>query len=306
MSKINDVIDNPEIITETKRKTANLVKNYVFDIIAVSLIIAMFLLGLGVLEKRDITLETLLDVVISFVPFYLCMQVLNINYYTKGVFKGKQSEVYKQAIKSYSDFAGNLTGKQQDTIYEFCEYYNNKALEQLRKSILKRAGISYESFINGNGEKKIAPLITLNKAQLLNSYNKEQVHIILKAKHAKIKGISANILLSNIQSSDNTDIGKTEKEMRDSRMTVTAVLSFASVFVLSLIGVKDIQEWGWLAAALVLFKMMYVFVKSYMQYFNAYNDITVGLVNHLARKSDILKQFIYWHDTNYKTESNTN
>ena len=296
MAKVNEVVDNPEIVSEAKKKTTNIVKNYIFDIIAVGLIIAMFLLGLGVLEKRDITWKTLLDIVISFVPFYLCMQVLNMNYYTKGVFKGKESEVYKNAMIAYSKIAGSLTGEQQDTIYEFCEYYNADALKRLQTSILKRAAISYELFINGDVDKGIDALIGLTKEKLLTIYNKDQVKIIMKAKRAKVKGISANILLSNIQSSDSTDLGKTEKEMRNSRMTTTGILSFVSIFVLSLIGVKDIQEWGWLAAALVLFKMMYVFVKSYMQYFNAYNDITVGLVNHLARKSDILKQFDYWHN----------
>lgn len=293
---------DPQVVSDTKQKTANIIKNYIFDIIAVVLIAAMFLLGLGALEIVEVTWNTMLDVLISFVPFFVCMQILNVDYYTKGVFKGKSSDVYKQAIKAYSDIAGNLTGEQQDTIYEFCEYYNSKALSQLQTSILKRAAITYDLFINGT--KEIKPLAGLTKQELSELYNKDQVKIIMKAKRAKIKGISANILLSNIQSADSTDIGKTEKEMRISRLTINGVLSFISIFALCLIGLKDIQEWGWLSAVLVLFKMVYVFAKSYTQYFNAFTDITVDLVNHLARKSDILKQFVYWHSEIRNSESN--
>lgn len=301
MSK--NIVDDPSVVSEVKNKVVTTIKNYVFDLVGIVIIIAMFLLGLGALQFNDVTWATLLDVVISFIPFYICMQVLNLNYYTKGVFKGKATEVYRNAMTAYSEIAGRLTGEQQDTIYEFCEYYNDNALRQLQTSILKRAAITYDLFAYGDDNTKA--LMTMTKQELSQLYNKDQVKLIIRAKNAHIKGISANILLSNIQSIDNTDIGKTEQEMRANRTVFNSVMSFASVLLLCLIELKDLQEWGWLNAALILFKMVYIFARSYIQYFTAYNDIIVNLVNHLARKSDILKQFEYWHSVKYSKISNS-
>lgn len=296
--------DGAEHVTEATLKTKNFIKSNIFDVLAALLIVSMFFLGLGALGLVDLTWRSLLDAIIGFVPFYVSMQLLNINYYTKGVFKGKSTELYTTAIDDYSSVANSLTGQQQDSIYEFCEYYNAKALEQLQTSILKRVSISYDLFVNGN--KDVTPLILMTKKELLSHYNKDIVKVIMKAKRAHVKGISANILLSNVQSIDNTDIGKNEKEMRNTRLGIGAVVSFITMILLCLITLKDIQQWGWLIAAFVLFKMMFVLVRAYIEYFNAYTDITVGLVNHLARKSDILKQFIYWHNNKYgDSENNT-
>ena len=292
-NSISEIIDNPDLVTEAKTKTVATIKAWIFDLIALALIIAMFLLGLGAFGFAKITWQTILDTIISFVPFYLSLQLLNLDYYTKGVFKGKEADVYKAAISGYSELTSSLTGEQHDKMNDFCDEFNNKALIKLQTAILRRASISYELFAEGNAD--TLPLKQISKEELLTRYNKEVVKIIQKAKNVRVKGISPNVLLSNVLTQDSTDLGKSEKDLMKQRTTVNAIVSFLSVFVLCLISIKDIQQWGWIAAALVLFKMVYIFVASYMKYFTAYQDITVDVVNYLARKTDILKQFCAWY-----------
>ena len=62
---------------------------------------------------------------------------------------------------------------------------------------------------------------------------------------------------------------------------------------------KNIADWGWGGLVLVLFKVLYTFARSYTSYFQGYNDMTIDLTNHLARKTDVLKMYL-----NYKPESN--
>lgn len=292
-NSVNEIIDNPEIVTEAKTRVVSTIKMWIFDIIGFALIGAMFLLGLGAFKLIDLTWSALLDTFISFIPYYLSLQLLNMDYYTKGTFKGKESEVYKNSIAAYSEITNALTGEQHDTLNDFCEYYNNKALIKIQTAILRSVSISYELFAEGN--EKTKPLRQLSKAELLSMYNKEVVKKIYKAKNVRIKGVSASILLSNVVSQDATNIGKSEKQLMKQRMGMNAVVSFVSVFLLCLIAIKDIQQWGWVAAAVVLFKMIYVFVAAYTKYFTAYQDITVDVVNYFARKTDILKQFNYWY-----------
>lgn len=300
-NSVSEIIENPEIVSEAKTKAVSAIKMWLFDILGLALVVAMFLLGLGAFGFVELTWQSLLDTLISFIPYYLSLQLLNMDYYTKGTFKGKESEVYQHSITAYSEITSGLTGEQHDTMNDFCEEFNRKALISLQTAILRRVSISYKLF--AEGDETTLPLNQLDKKQLRAKYNREVTKVIYKAKRAKIHGVSASILLSNVVSQDATNIGKSEKQLMKQRMGTNAVLSFVSVFLICLIAVKDFQEWGWVAAAVVLFKMVYVFIAAYMKYFTAYQDITVDVVNYLARKTDILKQFIYWYKQHNIVES---
>lgn len=294
-------IEDPGVVDGTKRKVATMAKNKIFDLIGISIVLVMFFLGLGALKIIDFTAESLLNFIISFVPFYLATMLLNTNYYTKGSYKGKESVVYKNAMAAYSAIIDGLDGDQQLKLNDFVDWYNADALKRLQTSILKRVSISYERFacVTKNADGKVQqPLQTCSFEQVVSLYNEYVAHAVEKAKNAHVKTISVNILLSNIQSVDPTDIGKGEAQLRRARLGLTGVASFVSVVALSLIGFKDIMEWGWVAAFVTLFKMVYIFARSYQMYFHAYDDITVSVVNHIARKTDILKQFESWYTEN--------
>lgn len=68
---------------------------------------------------------------------------------------------------------------------------------------------------------------------------------------------------------------------------------------MALIGVKNFLEWGWVGLLFTVFKLLYILCSSYMKYFQGYEDICTGLVNHIYRKTDVLKEFDHWYDTNY-------
>lgn len=303
-----NIIENPEIVTDAGREVKSAIKSGIFDLIAIAISIAVFLLGLGAFDFAEITLDTLLDLLVSFGPFYIAMQILNRDYYLKGVFKGKVSNIYKQAMSAYSSMANSLTGEMEDTLDEFCEEFNANALKKVQSSMLKRAGLKYEQLYSGITDDKgapIKPIISMSKHELKLTYTRYQRKWINKAIKAGVKGINANILLGDIKSEDATNIGKNEKELRETRLGISAIRTIISVGLLSCVVVNDIQTWSWVTAALILYKVIYTFVASYMQYFNAYNDITVDVVNHMARKSDILKQFKYWHDNKYHNTNET-
>ena len=294
-------VNNPEVITESREKLVTMAKNKIFDLIGISIVLVMFFVGLGALKLIDFTLDSLVNFVISFIPFYLASMLLNTNYYTKGSYKGKESKVYINAMKSYSEIIDGLNGDQQIKLNDFVEWYNNQSLIFLQTSILKRVSISYERFSAITYDKdgnELLPLQTYSYKELLHMYNLYVAKHVERAKHAHVKKISTNILLSNVQSADPTNIGKGEGQLRRARLGGTGVMSFLSVIALSLIGFKDVMEWGWVAAFVTLFKMVYLFARSYQMYFHAYDDITISVVNHIARKTDILKQFQSWYNEN--------
>lgn len=288
-----------ETLANLSGKITNLAKTKIYDIIALAMITAMFFVGLGALDIIEFSAASLLEFIINFIPFYLATILLNQNYYTKGTYVGKESTIYSQAIAAYSEQTDKIDGDMQRHLPDFVDWYNEDALRRLQISILKRASIPYSRFAeitydaDGN---ELKPLITYSLKELINTYGKFTAHIIIKARQVRVQHISVNILMSNVQSIDATNLGKNEYQLRRSRLAITDISSFVSVVLLSMIGLKDVMEWGWLAAFITLFKMVFIAAKSYQMYFKAYGDITVNVVNHIARKTDIIKQFLSWYD----------
>ena len=284
-------------------------KNRIFDIIGVGLLIAMLALNLGVLELRDVTLSGVIVILLECIPFFLVAVLLSVNYYSKGVISGKSTDAYIDTVETYSDKIEKFTGKHIEVLPEFCDEYNDNALQKLQETILKRASITYDRFNNetyDEDDKVLLPLKVLSKDELSKLYSDERVEIILKAKKVHIKGLTVNMLLGNLNSPDTTDLGRTEKEMTQDRTKQYSITYLFTTLLMSIIGIRDILLWGWSGLLLVAFKLIYILCTSLMNHFKGYDDITVHLVNHIARKTDVLKQFEHWYDIKYNNSENIN
>lgn len=285
-----------------QEKVVDVVKTWVFDLLAIGVGLTAFLLSLGALDILKVSLETFAQLFVDFVPYYLAAIILSDNYYMKGVFKGKGTYKYINAMESYSKAAGNLNGHQMQVLPEFCEEYNRKSLIKIQSGMLRKVAIDFDIFDKPykKADLPCSPLKVLTKRELRKLYNKDVVKVICKVKKVNVKGINENLLLSSIKSYDDTDIGKNENELAKQNNIKNVIKLFVSMFLLSFITFKDVNSWGWAGAVFVLFKMMWIFTKSYTQYFKGYNNITINLVNHIVRKNDIIKQFNYWYDDKYK------
>lgn len=278
-------------LLDNKNKTTSFVKNRVFDLIAVGIVIAMTALSLGVVELREITWQEVLNILVESVPFYMAATLLSVNYYNKGAFVAKQGEKFLKAVEDYSNKVASLTGDALKYLPTFCNKYNANALRTLRETYLQTVAISIDEFEKGTSETK--PLKILSKKKLKSMYDDEVVDVIIKCKKLKVKGIHPNILLSNFTNFDVTDLGDTEEQLHRKRFSNYALTYLVSILMMSLIAVKDVLQWGWMGAVLTLFKVLYIAIGAYMKYFNGYEDINVGVVNHINRKSDVLKEFEY-------------
>lgn len=294
MSKKVDMDKMANASITGKDKLLDFVKSKMFDLIAVAVVISMILLTLGVLELREVTLKTAINIILEWIPFYLCAVLLNTNFYKKGVFNGKQKDTFTKIVDTYSDLVNKLTGAQLEYLPDFCIKYNADALRQLQEVALKRLSISYELFNEGND--KCKPLKIMTKKQLEQLYDKHIAKQICKVIKMRVKGINPNTLLGSTNSSDPTDLGQDEGELRKKRMIKYATGYIFSIGFMTLIAVKNILEWGWAGLLFAAFKILYVFARSYLRYFEGYEDIVVKVANHISRKTDILKEFVSWEE----------
>lgn len=290
---------NPNIIEDAKTETIRRIKANMYDVLAAAIIIVMFVVALGVMSPKELTWDSLKEVLVSWVPFFLTASFLNYNYYSKGKSRGKDADSFKTTIAAYSKQVGSITGAQMSKLPDFCKYYNQQALEELQTSVLVLASISFErfdKFTRDQNGKELKPLKILSIKDLKKlGYSKEEIKIIIRAKHITVQGIRHNQLLGNTSARDKTNIGHGEGDMTKARTIVSTIGQAVSMFILCMIGMKDIMDWGWVSAIFILFRMVWILCKSYLQYLKGYNDITIRLANHIARKTDILKEFEYWY-----------
>lgn len=293
-----------EKYNQTKTNITKKVKNRVFDIIAAGVLLAAIAINLGALEWKELGKINILDLLAEFVPLLLTSMLLTADFYQKGVFYGKASDTFIAISTAYSDLITNLTGKQIEAVSDFCIEYNEDALRKLQEPVLKKVAINYDLYNQGKGD--IPPLKTLSKRRLkLLGYDRIVYKAILKCNKMNVKGLKVNNILGNENVDDITDLGKTENELRTVHNTTSAIQYTVSTAFMTLIAIKDIASWGWVSLLLIAFKLIYIFVRSYMSYFNGYNDITVSLNNQLARKTDILKQFLSWYENKVTKSSKT-
>lgn len=300
-------MDNTTIadkVTQTTERATTFVKNKIFDIIAVVIVVAMLALSLGVFELREINLNEILNIALETLPFCLATILLNTDYYAKGTFSGKATKTFISVAQKYSTMINNLTGEQIRVLPDFCEEYNTDILLKRQRAVLRRAALSLSEFHDDYAKDDVhyGPLKVLPKKTLRKILTKTQVAAVFEANKVKIKGVNVNVLLSNISNPDITDVGPGEEEMARQRTVTFTVTSFVSILLLTLIGVKNVVEWGWVGLFLIVFKLLYIIARAYMQYFDGYKDITVGLVNHISRKTDIIKEFI----SSYSAKENFN
>lgn len=298
---MNKVDDFATELNNNSKTLTNKIKSHVFDVIALGLVAAIGLLNLGAIEIKDLTKEYI-NIVLEAIPFYIGSVALALNYYKKGVYAGKSSKSFNDIVSCYSAKVNTLVGKQIDKLNDFCSYYNKKALRLKQETILQNVAISFERFDCPTDGSK--PLKIMSDEELIKEFGEVIAKAIIEAKNVKVKGINTNVLLGNNHVDDVTDLGKSEQEMLKTRSKEYSIVNFASILVMSMMGVKDILEWGWMGAFLLVFKMLYILCRSYMKYFEGYDDITVKLSNHMSRKIDILKEFDYWYEDNFGTIGN--
>ena len=299
MNQDNNIADK---VSNGKIKVNDMIRSRAFDLVAAGIVVAMAALTLGVLELRTISWLELVNILLETLPFYLANLLLTINFYNKGVFAGKATKAFVSVVTAYSAAVNALTGQQIRQMSTFCAEYNEHVLTEIQTRLLKTVALSFYEFdkdyvehdAHSGKDVSHGPLKALNKSELEHLLGTERAKVVINAKNVKIKGIRENLLLGNIDNEDVTDLGPDERSMSRSRRISYSITGFISVLLLTLIGVKNIMEWGWIGLFFMIFKLLYIVCASYLKYFEGYQDITNRLSNHISRKHDILKEFKSW------------
>lgn len=286
-------------LQEGKFKLQDGIRKHIFDWIAAIILVALIATSLDVFGLIDFRKINVIEFFISWFPYFVAAMLLQTDLYKKGIFIGKATDKFKTVISSYSELANSLSGKQINGLYDFCDKYNDAARRSMQKQILRKEGLAFDDFDIGvtksvnNIDVVETPLKIRTKRTLKQQgFTKRQIQSIYAAKRVKIKGINVNVLLSSNDAADVTNIGSDEKELQIRQIFASAIKYLFTTFLLSLIAIKHVENWGWIGLVLIIFKVAYLFAGSYMSYFKGYDNVTIDLITHFTRKMDILKMYL--------------
>lgn len=270
---------------------------WMYYLFAIAVVVVMVFIQLGVFEFKENS--DFLDILVDTVPIFIASMLLSNIFYQNGVAKGKKNKNYFLAVSEFSALA-NLSGEKLDKLPQFCDEYNALALKRKQEALLAMAVIPFDKFDNEytDGEIKHLPIKVMSDKSIIEEFGKERGKWLIKAKKVKLKGVNVVSLTSEQKADDITDTGYGEGEYAK-MFTTSKVLSYAISFVLfSFITAKDIMAWGWAGLGILLFKITYTVGCSLLGQVRGYRDITVNVVAHYNRKTDILKQFHSWYEKN--------
>lgn len=268
---------------------------WVYYLFASAVVVVMVFVQLGVFEFKENS--NFLDILVDTVPIFIASMLLANIFYQNGVAKGKKTQNYFLAVSEFSTLA-NLPGDKLDKLPQFCDEFNTLAVKRKQETLLSMAVIPFDKFENEYKEDNTThlPIKVMSSKEIIAEFGKERAKWIIKAKKVKLKGINVVNLTSEQNFEDVTDTGFNEHDFSKLFMT-KKIISYAISFILfSFITAKDIATWGWAGIGILLFKIIYTVGCSLLGQLRGYKDITIDVVTHYNRKTDILKQFHSWYE----------
>ena len=273
---------------QMKQDAKDITGRFIYWIFVILVIVVMVFIQLSVLEfNKDIQW---LDILVSAAPMLICTLLLDRIMYTNGTVRGKATTKYVSMVAEYSDILAEIDGDKLLALPDFCTEYTENAQIDLQRNLLKPACITYEAFAEGD-----TPIRTLSNRQLIKKYGLERARHVIKAKKARVKGLYDYELTTENNLRDRTD-GHGERYNTVKQTISKAIGYIVSTVCLAFIGVKDVAAWGWAGLGLLLLKIGFTLLSTFLSRNQGYTDIALSLVNHYARKIDILKQFKAWYE----------
>lgn len=279
--------------SELKNKGQDVLKKWIFDLVALVIIGASFLLEFGELSPNEFNLWSWIG---DTLVFFFCAMSLSSVYYSKGIYKAEGLDKYIQAVEEYSK-AATISGSARSLLPLFCKEYTETALKDMQDALLSRACISLDEFYlpRKKGDEELPAILTMENKDITAEFGKSRSKWIIKAKRIRVKGLTVDDLMSDQITHDPTRL-PTRKGLktRFSIQNATMYL-FIGVFI-AWFGIKLAQDFSIAAFAWFFFRVAMMAGRALTAYLTGYEDISTRWKDTLIKKTDILRQFDAWKE----------
>lgn len=278
--------------TELKGRGQDILKKWIFDLVALAVIAASFLLEFAKLSPNEFNLMSWVG---DTLVFFFCAMLLSQTYYAKGTLKGEDSDAFISAIKAYS-VAASVSGEKRSKLPLFCKEYTQRTLEELQDKYLVRACVSIQEFYNPRkteGKEDLPAIITMSRKELYTEFGKKRGKLLAEAQRVRIKGLTADGLTSSTTLHDETSL-LTKSSMKNKfTLTSATMYIFMGVFF-AWFGIGLAQDFSVAALGWFALRLAMMAGRALTAYLTGYEDLATRWRDTLIKKTDILRQFDAW------------
>lgn len=283
----NDDLFNPQKIREQGARLATGLKNSLFTFAGAAIVIVVIFISF-----TDIKVNPALafaTITLNLAIIWFCQYSMFINYFAGGQTKGRQEQIYIDAVRAYNDLKAEiLASDTQSRIPDYCEWWTKNELEMTRKNSLADCGIKYDEYCAkylGRSKKQIQALD-------LPELTKEVIIATNKIKAVPLT--SDQLLRAGTHTASRKAVRENPKKKANFLLCTKLVASTVTATVTAFIGIDLFAEVTLATVALMLIRLLVIVINGFNGYINGFNLVTVDMVGYTNDQIDQLKQFAHW------------
>lgn len=260
--------------------------------------VGMFFLQFGTL---GFTTTGLWASVGTLITTYIASLIIANNEYNNGVWRGKDTQKYKDATNTYNTKA-NLSGAKKLALPKFCSEYSKQLKEDYQRTVLEDMCISYERFADDyivDGE-TFPAYKTLSKKELYAVLGKEKGKVAWSVKRYKVKEIKSSDILDRERAKNEKRIGATEDELKRSETVSNLIVFFIFAVFTSVFAVVGTHGLTLASFGMFVYQCSIIIMRSVTAHLKGYFNIVVKIVARMAQQGDYLDMFETWYVDNSK------
>lgn len=273
---------------ETKAKMMSGIKNHLFFII--SLVVIVCALFVGIMKDINLTPNlTLQSLSIRFVILWFLNYVFYVNNFNAGTETGKRNQIYLDVLIEYVKTKKEAFAFKNYELNEFCENWQKLYIERATNAILYQIGISIEEY-----QSKYASL-GKKEIKLLDLTDKQKQALI------KTSAIKAPKLTPEMLERDSIDysqkkyaLGKNPKSMVAFTKFKKLLSSMMLPLLTASILIAGSADFSFANIVTTVIQIVPIIVSGAFGYKQGYVNIIEDNANYVIAQTDYLKQYISW------------
>lgn len=279
-----------------KKKVAKSLLNNAGIFAGVFLIFAVI-----VIVTTDIRITSFEEIAALGLDFFLllfCSYSMYVNAADSGMRHGLQSELYIGSLDRFNTRKKSIIDAQRQTrLYEFCRYYIEDELRNVRMSVLAVVGFSYKEY-----RKKWIGL-DAETIESDASLSKVQKAALVKANAIKPVKLTPDMIMRRGRgSSRRAPLGVKPETKKGINFGAKFVKTFLISFVMSIIVLDMVAEPTWIIFASCMLKLLAVVMNGFTGYKFGYENIVFDTVNYMDDQTDLMEQAMQYFDAHPEPE----
>ncbi len=279
------------INTGKQKLTVGIRKN---SSVIMSVLLIVVIVVVYIADMKITTAAALKDVTLSMIILFFCTYAMYFNQKQQGIATGKETEMYQDVLKDFDDTYAELEkagalSKAQD----FCNEYVADELKNVRETILKGSGITYEDYA--------ANYLAKTKSELKKLGLKGgRLRTVLSANRLKPMKLTPDMFMKcgRVISTKRKAMGVAPSKregLKDISKGLTAAV-FAILGGNIFFDIIAAPTWGVIVSCVI--KIVLVLWSGFMGYKWGYNHITRYTVNYVRDQIDYLELLERYCDKN--------